>query len=104
MNMGIGDGVDLGWKIAARLQGWGGPGAARQLRDGAPPRTRVRDRRGRRQPRDAGRQIWRDGLDADGPEGEALRREVGERIAVAKLREFNTLGVVLGLRATTARR
>ncbi len=25
MNMGVGDGVDLGWKIAATLQGWGGP-------------------------------------------------------------------------------
>ena len=25
MNMGIADGVDLGWKIAAVLQGWGGP-------------------------------------------------------------------------------
>ena len=24
MNMGIGDGVDLGWKLAAVLQGWGG--------------------------------------------------------------------------------
>ena len=26
MNMGIGDAVDLGWKIAARLSGWGGEG------------------------------------------------------------------------------
>ena len=25
MNMGIGDAVDLGWKLAATLQGWGGP-------------------------------------------------------------------------------
>jgi 2-polyprenyl-6-methoxyphenol hydroxylase-like FAD-dependent oxidoreductase len=25
MNTGIGDGVDLGWKLAAVLQGWGGP-------------------------------------------------------------------------------
>lgn len=25
MNMGVGDAVDLGWKIAATLQGWGGP-------------------------------------------------------------------------------
>jgi 2-polyprenyl-6-methoxyphenol hydroxylase-like FAD-dependent oxidoreductase len=24
MNMGVGDGIDLGWKIAATLQGWGG--------------------------------------------------------------------------------
>ena len=25
MNMGIGDAVDLGWKMAATLKGWGGP-------------------------------------------------------------------------------
>ena len=25
MNMGVGDAVDLGWKLAATLQGWGGP-------------------------------------------------------------------------------
>jgi 2-polyprenyl-6-methoxyphenol hydroxylase-like FAD-dependent oxidoreductase len=26
MNSGVGDAVDLGWKLAATLQGWGGPG------------------------------------------------------------------------------
>jgi 2-polyprenyl-6-methoxyphenol hydroxylase-like FAD-dependent oxidoreductase len=26
MNTGVGDAVDLGWKLAATLQGWGGPG------------------------------------------------------------------------------
>ena len=25
MNTGIGDAVDLGWKLAAAVQGWGGP-------------------------------------------------------------------------------
>ena len=25
MNTGVGDGVDLGWKLAATIQGWGGP-------------------------------------------------------------------------------
>ena len=25
MNTGIGDAVDIGWKLAAVLQGWGGP-------------------------------------------------------------------------------
>ena len=25
MNSGVGDAVDLGWKLAAVLQGWGGP-------------------------------------------------------------------------------
>src|SRR5439155_13991688 len=26
MNTGVGDAVDLGWKLAAVLEGWGGPG------------------------------------------------------------------------------
>jgi len=26
MNSGVGDAIDLGWKLAATLQGWGGPG------------------------------------------------------------------------------
>src|SRR3546814_14638510 len=41
MNMGIGDSVDLGWKIAAVLQGWAGPG----LLDSCATRTSVRDGR-----------------------------------------------------------
>ena len=43
---GIGDAVDLGWKLAAVLTAGAG-GAARQLRGRAPPRRRARDRRGR---------------------------------------------------------
>ena len=32
MNTGIGDAVDLGWKLAAVHHGWGGPAPARKLR------------------------------------------------------------------------
>lgn len=32
MNMGVADSVDLGWKVAAVLRGWGGARTARQLR------------------------------------------------------------------------
>ena len=32
MNTGIGDAVDLGWKLAAVVQGWGGREPARELR------------------------------------------------------------------------
>jgi len=31
-NTGIGDAVDLGWKLAAALRGWAGPRAARLVR------------------------------------------------------------------------
>ena len=98
MNMGISDGVDLGWKLAAVLQGWGGP----QLLD-----SYERERRpvhsmvlGEAVTNHAmlGNQLWKDGMDSDDAAGAALRREVGGRIQAAKMREFATLGVTLGYR------
>ena len=41
MNSGIGDAIDLSWKLAATLRGWGGPQSARILRDRAPPGRRA---------------------------------------------------------------
>ena len=96
MNMGVGDGVDLGWKIAATLQGWGGPELVasyeterrpvhRAVIDEAmanyaiyvaPPPSEIED---------------------DGPTGDAIRAKLGAGIAASKGREFNTLGTVLGL-------
>jgi len=96
MNMGVGDGVDLGWKIAATLQGWGGPELVacyeaerrpvhRAVIDEAmanyaiyvaPPSTEIED---------------------DTPEGQAIRVKTGAGIQATKGREFNTLGTVLGL-------
>ena len=46
MNMGIGDAVDLGWKMAAHLGGWGGDDLLASLRDRTAPGTRANDRRG----------------------------------------------------------
>ena len=37
MNTGIGDVMNLGWKLAAVHQGWAGPEPARNLRDRAAP-------------------------------------------------------------------
>ena len=96
MNMGVGDGVDLGWKIAATLQGWGGPGLLdhyeterREVHKAvideamanyasyvAPPFEKIED---------------------ETAEGEAIRTQVGAAIQASKGREFNTLGTVLGL-------
>lgn len=96
MNMGIGDGVDLGWKLAAVLQGWGGEG----LLD-----TYEAERRGvHRRVIDAAManqatlslHLVRPELEADTAEGEAMRRQLGEALAVARLREFRGLGVMLG--------
>ena len=98
MNMGIGDAVDLGWKLAARLQGWGGE---KLLQSYEPERRPVHERTIRESVANyavVGNQLVRPALEADSPEGEATRREVGEVIQATKGREFYTLGLVLGAR------
>ena len=44
MNTGVGDAIDISWKLAATLQGWGGPKLLAILRGGA-----ASDRRDQRQ-------------------------------------------------------
>jgi 2-polyprenyl-6-methoxyphenol hydroxylase-like FAD-dependent oxidoreductase len=98
MNMGVADGVDLGWKLAAVVRGWGGAGL---LDSYELERRGVHDyvmdeavsNHGT-----LGHQLWQDGLEDDDERGAQLRREVGARVSAAKLREFNTLGVVKGYR------
>jgi hypothetical protein len=41
--------------------------------------------------------FWCDGLEEASEKGESLRTRAGEQIAAAKVREFHTLGTVLGL-------
>jgi len=98
MNMGIGDAVDLGWKLAATLQGWGGPmllASYEQERRPVHERTIAESviNYGT-----VGNQLVRPGLEDDSTTGEATRREVAEIIQATKQREFKTLGIVLGTR------
>jgi 2-polyprenyl-6-methoxyphenol hydroxylase-like FAD-dependent oxidoreductase len=98
MNMGIGDAVDLGWKLAARLQGWGG---AALLGSYETERRPVHERTIRESVVNyavVGNQLVRPTLEEPGPAGDATRREVGELIQSSKGREFYTLGLVLGAR------
>ena len=98
MNMGIGDAVDLGWKLAARLAGWGGGSllASYELE-----RRQVHERTIAEAVINYGlasNQLVQPGLEAPGLVGEATRREVADIIAATKPREFKTLGIVLGMR------
>jgi 2-polyprenyl-6-methoxyphenol hydroxylase-like FAD-dependent oxidoreductase len=99
MNTGIGDAVDLGWKLAAVLQGWGG---GRLLASYDAERRPI----GRRNVRMATafhalQSSYGDGMDAideDSTVGETARRRVGEAL-VAKLgAEFRTMGLQIGYR------
>jgi 2-polyprenyl-6-methoxyphenol hydroxylase-like FAD-dependent oxidoreductase len=98
MNMGIADAVDLGWKIAANLQGWGGPLLLdsyeierRQVHDLVMNEAVVNHGV-------LGNQLWVDGLEDQTIAGAELRKQVGQRIEITKLREFSTLGIILGYR------
>ena len=96
MNMGVADGVDLGWKLAAMLQGWGGPQLLDSYEQERRPVHAMVLNEAVANHSVLSHQLWREGLDADDADGEALRREIGGRIQAAKMREFNTLGVILG--------
>lgn len=96
MNMGVADGVDLGWKLAGMSQGWGGSA----LLD-----SYEQERRGIHQAVIAeaaanhavlSNDLWSSELEKPGPAGAQARDDARCRIHAAKEREFHTLGTVLG--------
>ena len=97
MNMGIADSVDLGWKMAAALQGWGGAALLDSYEIERRPVHEAVMEEAVANNAILGGQLYQEGLEDDTPQGEALRRATGERILAAKAREFHTLGAVLGL-------
>lgn len=97
MNTGVGDAMDLSWKLAAQLQGWGGP----SLLDSYEMERRSLARRVVAQANhnyDSGSpaDYWEPGIDEPGPAGDAIRKRVGEKIFKDKNDEFNAPGLVLG--------
>ncbi len=105
MNMGVADSVDLGWKIAATLQGWGGPAL---LDSYEPERNQVHDfvvREAAENHSVLPRHLIADlmeKLDLDTPEGEMMRANIGSVIEATKRAEFYSLGVSLGYRYGTS--
>jgi hypothetical protein len=100
MNLGIADGVDLGWKLAAVLEGWGGS----ELLDSYEKERRSVHQRTIAEAvanyRVLSAQLLKDSVEEDSDEGRRVRHEVGDEILRTKTREFKTLGVVLGSRYT----
>ncbi|MGY2737084.1 FAD-dependent monooxygenase [Sphingomonas sp. UYP23] len=96
MNMGLADGVDLGWKLAAVSLGWGGPA----LLDSYEPERRSTHEHVMAEAAAnhsvLSNDLWRDGIAEPGAAGDLIRAEAGERIVAAKEREFHTIGTVLG--------
>ena len=100
MNMGIADGVDLGWKLAGALQGWGGEALLESYEEERRPVHKWVIEEAFANYSALGNHLSLPGLETEGPVGDATRREAGDVIFAAKLREFKTLGVVLGYRYT----
>ncbi|WP_322060182.1 FAD-dependent monooxygenase [Paraburkholderia sp. J63] len=97
-NTGIGDAIDLGWKIAAHLAGWGGDGLLEsygiERRPIALRNTGEAARNYDRDSRIEGSPL----LDADTSEGEAARRAMEGEIHRHRKQEFTTQGIQLGYR------
>jgi 2-polyprenyl-6-methoxyphenol hydroxylase-like FAD-dependent oxidoreductase len=98
MNTGIGDAIDLGWKLAGTVAGWGGPGL---LASYEPERRKV----GLRNVRASGwaaqgmgmwRSLWKPYVRDDTPEGAALRAEIGRVADQHHRRVHEMVGVELG--------
>ena len=102
MNMGIGDALDLGWKLSAVLSGWGGDAL---LSSYEIERRQVHQRVVEESVTNhaaSTRKLVVPGIEDDGAAGDAIRAEVGATIAETKEREFHSLGVVLGSRYRTS--
>lgn len=96
MNMGVGDAVDLGWKLAAVIKGWGGPNLLASYE--------VERRKVHRTVMDEAMANYAhyvaalpEEIEDESPLGEAARAQVGAHVKASKAREFETLGTVLGL-------
>jgi 2-polyprenyl-6-methoxyphenol hydroxylase-like FAD-dependent oxidoreductase len=99
-NTGVGDAIDISWKLAATLQGWGGPNL---LKSYEIERRQVGARNVKSSGRgNTGRTVWRSHytplIEQDSPEGEAARRRFIEVAAVEGAKSAGVLGAELGYR------
>ena len=98
MNSGIGDAIDLSWKLAGAVQGWGGPELLESYeQERRPIGLRNRDASGWAA---EGMGIWRRAVRPeirdDTPEGEAVRAEVTALALQHHRRVHDMIGVEFG--------
>jgi 2-polyprenyl-6-methoxyphenol hydroxylase-like FAD-dependent oxidoreductase len=99
-NTGVGDAIDLSWKLAATLQGWGGP---KLLQSYEVERRQVGARNVAASSRgNSGRRVWRDAyrpwIEDDTPEGEAARKHLLDVASVEAHKSAGVVGAELGYR------
>ena len=100
MNGGVGDAIDLSWKLAGTLQGWGGPNL---LRSYEIERRQIGDRNvgasryatlGRRR----WRVMWRPTIRDNTAEGAELRAEIAHVADIEQRKSNEMIGAELGYR------
>lgn len=100
MNTGVGDAIDLSWKLAGTLQGWGG----RKLLDSYEvERRQIGDRNiGASRYASLGRRKWRGAwtpeVGSAGPKGDAARQTVANLADIEQRKTNEMIGAELGYR------
>jgi 2-polyprenyl-6-methoxyphenol hydroxylase-like FAD-dependent oxidoreductase len=102
MNLGIGDATDLGWKLAALVEGWGGPMLLPSFSIERGEATRFILEGCERNQAVGASELVRDGIEADGPDGDAVRARVAEDIEIQKALQFKRMGGQLGYRYSSS--
>ena len=95
-NTGIGDAVNIGWKLAAVLAGWGGERLLASYEAERRPIAERTIREAAANMRVLAPELSNPDLDAAGSVGVQARRAAAAVIRAAKDREFHSLGLVLG--------
>jgi 2-polyprenyl-6-methoxyphenol hydroxylase-like FAD-dependent oxidoreductase len=98
LNTGLGDAVDLGWKLAATLDGWGGPALLDSYQAERRPIQERVIREATANMAVTSPELLADNLDAGDAAGMRARHAAAERIQQAKRPEFHSLDLVLGVR------
>jgi 2-polyprenyl-6-methoxyphenol hydroxylase-like FAD-dependent oxidoreductase len=95
-NTAVGDAVNIGWKLAAVLAGWGGPGLLDSYEAERKPIAQQTIDLATLNMSKLSTNFADPLLSADGPEGDACRAAVAADIQAHKYGEFHSLGLVLG--------
>jgi 2-polyprenyl-6-methoxyphenol hydroxylase-like FAD-dependent oxidoreductase len=97
-NTSVDDASNLGWKLAAVCQGWGGPGLLSSYETERRPVAVRNTRFARAMAESIGRIDLPADLEEDGAEGGTAREALGERLHRHAATEFDIPGIHLGVR------
>ena len=97
-NTAIGDAVNIGWKLAAVLEGWAAPDLLRSYEPERRPIAQQTIDLATANMRTLSSDLAHADLSAAGPDGDRARRTAAQRIQSTKDAEFHSLGLVLGYR------